>query len=65
MGAAQRDGERLLVGRDGDEVYMIGDQGKSQDEDVLGSGVAAELFEVDAAVAAGVEDALAAGTALA
>ena len=65
MVAANGDGQRLLVGRNDDEVYVIGHQGKSQDEDVLGGGVDAQLFEVDAAVAAGVEDALAARTALA
>ncbi len=45
-------------------MYVIGHQGKSQDEDVFGGGVDAELFEVDAAVAVVVEDALAAGPAL-
>ena len=64
MGAANGDGQGLLVGRNDEEVYVIGHQGKSHNEDVLGGGVDAELFEVDAAVATGVEDALAAGTAL-
>ena len=64
LGAAERDGQRILIGRDDDEVYVVSHQGKSQDEDVFGGGVDAELFEVDAAVAVAVEDALAARTAL-
>jgi len=62
MGAAQGDGEGLLIASDDDEVGCDWSTRKSQDEDVLGGGVDAELVEIDTAVAVAVEDALAART---
>lgn len=64
VGAAEEDGEGVLVFGDGDEVDVIGHEAEGEEADAGVWEVGGEEVEVDAAVGLGEEDVLVVGAAL-
>ena len=64
MDTAQKDGQRVLFGRDGDEVYVVRHQAVSEDANLGVGDLFAKEIEVDEVIGTSPEDHLAGSSTL-